>query len=80
MEMPKALTDSKLKWPDQIPLHIKKKLFEIGKDYCLRDVINICEEIIELYDQDSKGKWDGINVSDVMMSTVTFNNKFRRYL
>jgi hypothetical protein len=70
------------KWPEQIPSHIKKKLEESGDDYTLADVINLCEEIIGLYDNgiETKTTWDGILVPNLMMSTVSFKNKFKRYV
>ncbi|MGM0806461.1 MAG: hypothetical protein ACQET8_17090 [Bacillota bacterium] len=80
--MVKALAKNGAKWPEQIPTHIIDKLNEVGQDYTLLDVINICEEIISLYDNgiDTKTNWSGIPVTNIMMSTVTYRNKFKRYL
>lgn len=80
--MAKAIANKGAKWTEQIPNHILKKLEENGKDYTLGDVIMICEEIIDLYDNGIKTKqtWNGISVPELMMSTVTFRNKFKRYL
>lgn len=70
------------KWPEQIPIHIKKKLDEIGNDYTLEDVIKICEDIISLYDKgvETANTWEGIPVPNLMMSTVTYKNKYKRYV
>jgi hypothetical protein len=80
--MGNAISHSKAKWPDQLPRHIKKKLDLLSEDYTLNDVINICREIINLYDQGNgmEETWEGIKVPDIMMSTVTFYNKFKRYI
>ena len=70
------------KWPEQVPIHIKKKLNDIGKDYTLQDVINLCEEVINLYNNgiETKTTWEGIPVPELMMSTVSFKNKYKRYI
>jgi hypothetical protein len=80
--MAQAIAKRGAKWPEQIPSHIKKKLDESDKDYSLEDVINLCEEIISLYDNgiETKNTWEGILVPNLMMSTVTFRNKYKRYL
>jgi hypothetical protein len=80
--MVNAIAPSKAKWPYQVPSHIKKKFDSLGEDYTLNDVINICREIINLYEQGNgmEETWEGIKVPDLMMSTVTFYNKFKRYI
>jgi hypothetical protein len=77
----KPIAKEGVKWPQQILNYIKKKLDELGEDYSLNDVITLCEEIISLYDNGEKTThtWEGIPIPKLMMSTVTFRNKYKRY-
>jgi hypothetical protein len=77
----KPIANKGEKWPQLIPIHIKKKLDELGKDYSLEDVISFCEEIISLYDIGEKttNTWEGIPVPKLIMSTDTFRNKYKRH-
>lgn len=77
----KPIAKEGVKWPHQIPSHISKKLDELGEDYSLDNVISLCEEIISLYDNGEKttNTWEGIPVPKLMMSAVTFRNKYKRY-
>ncbi|MED4057760.1 hypothetical protein P4654_27090 [Niallia taxi] len=70
------------KWVEQVPNHIKEWFDQKDKDYTLEEVINVCGDIIKLYDNgiETKNKWNGIDVPNLMMSTVTFYNKFKRYV
>jgi hypothetical protein len=79
--MANAISNHGAKWVDQIPKHIQDKLEQTGKDYTLADVISICEEIIDSYDQNDLLKtWNVLNVADIMNSTVNYRNKFKRYV
>jgi hypothetical protein len=82
LSMEEPIAKKQSKWPEQIPVHIKKKLDEEGKDYSLNDVIDVCEEIISLYDDgiNTTNTWEGEKVPELMMSTVTFRNKYKRYI
>ncbi|KZZ84374.1 hypothetical protein [Bacillus sp. SJS] len=80
--MAKAITSKFAKWPEQITDHIVKHQNEIGDDYPLEKVIYICEDNIPLYDDGDKtiNAWNEISVPILIMSTVTFRNKYKRYL
>ncbi|MGE7118859.1 hypothetical protein ACQKIC_01405 [Peribacillus sp. NPDC046944] len=80
--MAKPIASKGVKWIEQIPKHILEKLDQDNIDYSLKDVINICEEIIKLYDNgiETVSTWNGSPVPNLMMSTVTFRNKFKRYV
>ncbi|HEO8419789.1 TPA: hypothetical protein VBX77_001761 [Yersinia enterocolitica] len=80
--MAKAIAKKGAKWVEQVPNYIKEWFDQTDKDYTLEDVINVCEKIIKLYDDgiETKNKWNGKDVPQLMMSTVTFKNKFNRYV
>ena len=80
--MGNAVANKGAKWPEQIPNHILSILEQHEEDYSLGDVIAICEEIVDLYDQGRgmQATWNEMSVPNLMMSTVTFRNKFARYV
>ncbi|ULT59591.1 hypothetical protein L1999_14150 [Neobacillus drentensis] len=80
--MAQAIAKKGAKWVEQVPSHIKHWFEQLGNDYTLEDVINVCDVIIKLYDNgiESKNMWNGKAVPELMMSTVTFRNKYKRYV
>lgn len=66
--MGKVISKKGAKWPEQIPVHVQSVLDCKEEDYSLKDVISLCEEIIELYVVIKAGGWRPLGMEFVCQS------------